>query len=717
MSSLFSELKRRNVVRVGLAYAVVAWLLIQLAGVLEPALLLPDWVDRVVTVFLLIGFPVVLIFAWAFEITPEGIKPTSQVAPDESITNVTGKKLEHTTIALLGLLVVFLVAKPFVFPSDDAAEGVATRGDEPASIAVLPFEDYSEKKDQEFFSKGISEEILNLLAKTNALRVAARTSSFAFAGSDMDIRDIGSKLDVETVLEGSIRKSGPNIRITAQLINVDDGYHLWSETYDRNYADIFKIQDEIATEILAALSVHLLGEVAAPIHVASETTVDMDAYNAYLIGRERLALRTKEDIEAAKVLFDRALSMDPDFAPAHVNVAHALLLLEEYKYGGDGEVKDDVDQVIRQHLDKALALAPNLAEAVGVNGYYQLRRNQYAEAGESFNRAIELNPNYALAYMWRADTAYEQNRFLDMLGDKEKAYALDPMSLEISNGLAFEYRSFWRPRDAERVIERMFALHPEHPLAYDAALENLHAHGRLGEALLTAEQGLLANPDDENLTEWYSWLLLQVGLYDEAAAAGDEFIDFWVHLHNNRFEEARALIDKGLVEDPPEYWAWEGRHWLRRAGDGPADPEYSTFLDMTLAGYEKRNVRWQERCMPELINDLREVGRGDETAGMMARCDQVYEERLKANYLCPCTFFGVVQYTIIDDRLDEAVTRADQWLSNGDSMSYLPHNVIFAKLKDRPEYADLLARNEEQLERQRQIYFAGRDKTTAALSP
>jgi TolB-like protein len=708
MPSLFSELKRRNVVRVGLAYAVVAWLLIQLAGVLEPALLLPDWVDRVVTVFLLIGFPIVLIFAWAFEITPEGIKPTSQVDPDESITGVTGKKLEHTTIGLLGLLVVLLLAKPFIFPSDDTTEVVATGSDGPASIAVLPFEDYSEKKDQDFFSKGISEEILNLLAKTNALRVAARTSSFAFADSEMDIRDIGNKLDVETVLEGSVRKSGPNIRITAQLINVDDGYHLWSETYDRNYADIFKIQDEIAAEILAALSVHLLGEAPVPSHIASETTVDMDAYNVYLIGKERLALRTKEDIEAARILFERALSIDPEFAPAHVNVAHALLLLERFEFGGDGSVNDDVDENIRQHLDKALALAPDLPEAVGVNGYYQLRRNRYAESEESFNRAIELNPNYALAYMWRADTAYEQNRFLDMLGDKEKAYALDPMSLEVSANLTYAYRSFWRPRDAERVIKRMFDLHPGHPLAYNAALENLHAHGRLGEALLTAEEGLLANPDDENLAEWYSWLLLQVGLYDETAAAGDEFTNFWVHLHNGQLQEARALIDKGLIEDPPEYWAREGRHWLRRAGEGPADPEYSTFVDMTLAGFEKRNVHWQERCMPELINDLRDVGRGDETAGMMASCDKVYEERLKANYLCPCSFFGVVQYTIIDDRLDEAVARADQWLSNGDSMSFLPHNVIFAKLKDRPEYAEFLTRNEEQLERQRQIYFAGR---------
>lgn len=377
MSSLFNELKRRNVVRVGVAYAIVAWLLIQLAGALEPALLLPDWVERVVTVFVLIGFPIILMFAWAFELTPDGLKRTRDVDPEESITPRTGKKLEHTTIVVLALLVLFLVGREFMPAPGNDSEQTAASADGPASIAVLPFEDYSEDNDQDFFSKGISEEILNLLAKTNALRVAARTSSFAFGGSDVDIREIGNALDVDTVLEGSIRKSGPTVRITAQLINVDDGYHLWSETYDRNYTDIFKIQDEIATEILTALKVHLLGEETSSYRASAETTANMDAYSTYLIGKERLALRTREDILAAHDLFLQALDSDPEFAPAHVHLAHADLLLEQYQYGGDGEIDPEHDAEIREHLQAAMTLAPNLPEARGVNGYYQLRRNQY----------------------------------------------------------------------------------------------------------------------------------------------------------------------------------------------------------------------------------------------------------------------------------------------------------------------------------------------------
>jgi TolB-like protein/Flp pilus assembly protein TadD len=713
MSSLFNELKRRNVVRVSIAYIVVAWLLIQLAGALEPALLLPDWVDRVVTVFLMIGFPVVLIFAWAFELTPDGIKRTSEVNPEESITPKTGKKLEYTIIASLGLVVVFFLAKEFM-PSPDADDEIVATSTAPASIAVLPFEDFSADKDQDFFSKGISEEILNLLAKTNALRVAARTSSFAFAGSEMDIRDIGNKLDVDTVLEGSIRTAGSNIRITAQLINVDDGYHLWSETYDRNYSDIFKIQDEIAAHILDALKVHLLGEELAPARQDGERTVNLDAYNAYLIGKERLALRTRNDILAGKAKFVEALSIDPDYAPAHVGAAHAGLLLESFVYGGEGRESDEADAEISEHLQRALALAPELPEGFGVRGYHHLQRFRYEEAEVDLNRAISLNPSYALAYTWRSDTAREQTRYLDMLADLEKAYALDPMSLEISERLAFAYRSFWRPKDAERVIARMFDLHPEHPLAYDAALNNLHAHGRLGEAILLAEKGLLANPDDENLSTWKGWLLLQVGLFDEAIAAGDEFVDFNALMLQGRFDQARAILDEGLAGENASYWDFEARVYAREAGDGPTSPEFREHLDASLVEFEKNNVQWRERCITALIGDMRDAGRGDETAGMMARCEQVYEDRIKAGYLCPCSFYGVLQYTILDGRIDEAVERANQWLSNGDSMAYLPTDPIFQLLSDRPEYQEFINRNEAQLARQRQIYLSGRNENSVA---
>jgi TolB-like protein/Flp pilus assembly protein TadD len=705
MSRLFDELKRRNVVRVGVAYVVVGWLLMQAAGALEPALLLPDWVDRVVAVFLMIGFPIVLIFAWAFEITPEGIKPTSMVNPDESITTNTGKKLEHTIIALLVVALLFMGAREFLSGDDESAGRGASAF--PASIAVLPFEDYSEERDQEHFSKGIAEEILNLLAKTNSLRVAARTSSFAFAGSDLDIREIGEKLEVGTVLEGSIRKSGPNIRITAQLINVEDGYHLWSETYDRDYTDIFRIQDEIATSILASLRVYLLGDEEPLATAAAERTINMDAYDAYLIGKERLAKRTEEDIDAAIAKFEQAIAVDPNFAPARVDLVHALLLSERYVYGGNISERDEIDAALLPHLGKALELAPESPEAIAVSGLHHLSRFRYKEAAEAFDKALALNPNYAEAYNWRAETAYEQDRFLDMLADKEKAFSLDPMSLQISADLAFEYRSFWRPKDAERVIERMFELHPDHPLAYGAALENLTSHGRYGEALLLAEQALESDPESENFKGWRGWLLTSLGMVDEAKDLGNEFASFYGFLAEKRFDEAKAILDQELDSEDAELWYGSARDYYLLSGENDVRPKLDEYVELEIAAKEARNLPWRERCDIYLAFALQDMNRPDDYQSIMGECRRKMEERLKAGYFCPCSYFSLVLFTIVDGRLEEGIERADQWLNNGDSSYFLQSEPIFRLLKDQPEYDELIARNAEQIERQKQIYLSG----------
>jgi TolB-like protein/Flp pilus assembly protein TadD len=712
MSSFFAELKRRNVGKVGAAYVVVSWLLIQAAGVLEPALLLPDWVDRVVTVMLLIGFPIVLIFAWAFELTPEGIKREREVDRSQSITQWTGKKLEYWTIAALAAAVVFLAFNQFTGPSQNLAEPDEEAAGLPQSIAVLPFEDFSENKDQEYFSRGISEEILNLLAKTNVLRVAARTSSFAFAGSELDIREIGQKLGVETVLEGSIRKSGSTLRITAQLINVENGYHMWSETYDRNYSDIFKIQDEISGQILAAMKVHLLGEEEAPMEKhAAERTANLDAYDAYLIGRERMANRTQEDLEAARAKFAQAIELDPNFAPARVELAHSLLLLEDWRYGR--LPREETEPLIAEQLETAVALDPDSVEGIAVTGLYHLKRFRYAAAEEWLDRAIALNPNYALAYLWRSETAQEQQRYLDMLADKEKAYVLDPMSLEISAQLAFDYRSFWRPRDAERIINRMFELHPGHPLAYNAALSNLSAHGRNGEAALLVEKAREEHPDDGNFKSWQAWMLTYLGLFDEAEAVGDDEVSYWLALYSNRMESAKSIIDRKLAEERPREWLSYARRYFHQEGGAEGMAKFRQLLETQIASMDENKIPWREECYLYMIDDLTVAGMEENIPTMMAKCDRQYEERLKAQYLCPCSWFNLVAFTILDGRTEEAVQRADEWLNNGDSNPFLHEDPIFSRLSDQPEYPDFIARNQEQIERQQRIYLAGKETKSA----
>jgi len=695
-------------VRVSIAYIVVSWLLIQAAGVLEPALLLPDWLDRVVTVLLLIGFPIVVLFAWAFELTPEGVKLTKDVDPSRSITPITGKKLEYLTIAVLSLVVVFFLIKEYVPMGDQdtqhavaldkpaAAEAVEAEQAATPSIAVLPFEDYSDNADQGQFSRGIAEELLNLLAKTSGLRVAARTSSFAFASSEVDIREIGNKLNVNNVLEGSIRKSGDKIRITAQLIKIDDGYHLWSETYDRDYSDIFKIQDEISAAIIAALKVQLLGGKEQTGGV--ERTHNMDAYSAYLIGKERLALLGKDNVEMALNKFEDSIRIESDYAPAYVALAHAWLILEKEPQGPE---KEEVDLKVIPAIERAIELSPDLSEAIAIRGLHHVYRFRYDEARRDFDRAIELNPNDALAYLWRSETFYEQEKFLDMLADKEKAYSLDPMSIEISDQLAYDYGSFWRPRDADRIIARMFELHPNHERAYRSLSRNLSAHGRYAESALALEEALKYHPDNELFKLWHAWELTTLGLFDEAEAEDLDAVSFWINLHFGRIEKARKLVESVQADTDLPSWVRFGPKraltWELRTEQGIAP--FKSAVAEQINYYQEEGIPWTNSCRLHLLFDMKKAGIEEGVNEMMDKCRKTTEERLKAQYLCPCSWFNLVTFATIDGRIEDAIEHTREWLNNGDSTSLLYMDPVMKEWSDRPEYQEFIERNAEQVKR------------------
>ena len=304
--SFFAELQRRNVVRVGIAYLVIGWLLAQVAELAFDAFGAPDWVLKSVLLILLLGLPLALFFAWVFELTPEGLKLEKHIDRSQSITPQTGRKLDFIIIGVLVVAVGFLLVDKFLLSPSEAPsnEIVAT---ESQSIAVLPFVNMSD--DADHFADGLSEALLNLLAKVPDLKVAARTSSFAFKGRNEDLREVGEVLGVKTVLEGSVQRSGERLRVTAQLIDVDDGFHLWSETYSRQMADIFDIQDEVAGAITESLKLHL-----AP--VSDRPTDSPEAYALYL---EALAQVDTADERYPEVieLLDRAIRIDPNFARAY----------------------------------------------------------------------------------------------------------------------------------------------------------------------------------------------------------------------------------------------------------------------------------------------------------------------------------------------------------------------------------------------------------------
>jgi TolB-like protein len=415
---IIEELKRRNVFRVAGVYAVVAWLLIQIVVAVKAPLHLPGWTDTLVIVLFAVGFPVALILAWAFEMTPDGVKLTANVSEGQSIAAKTGRKLDYAILAGLALVALMIVADRVTPDRKEriAAEGGATSPGgraateiSAASIAVLPFPDLSPAKDQEYFSDGMAEEILNVLAKVDGLNVAARTSSFAFKGQEtLGIPAIAKEPGVRHVLEGSVRKSGDAIRITAQLIDSTSDAHLWSETYDRKLTaeNIFSLQDDIAGAIVAALRDKLglkVGAAAAASPEGAKSTADLSAYDLYL--QARALFQRREHLEEADALLGEAVGRDPGFVDAWALRAAIASLLKEYVV--TDRTYEEFGGLVEDYADRALALNPDNARAIAARANFRMtaawNRALVYDLGPivaDFDRAISIDPRDSSMLNW-----------------------------------------------------------------------------------------------------------------------------------------------------------------------------------------------------------------------------------------------------------------------------------------------------------------------------
>jgi serine/threonine-protein kinase len=411
--NFFAELKRRNVYKVAVAYAIVGWLLVQIATQVFPFLEIPNWVVRLVIALVVIGFPIALVIAWAFEATPEGIKRTEDVD-----LSAASRNKKHVWIYIVVIGAAISVALFFLGRYTAATKQTGPMNAATKSIAVLPFVDLSQAKDQEYFCDGISEEILDTLAKVEGLRVVARTSSFAFKGKSADVSEIGQKLNVQNVLEGSLRREGNRIRVTAQLINARDGFHIWSDTYERELQSVFAVQDEITRAIVDALKVTLA---VAP---AARPQQNTEAYDLYLQGLYLSNKTDEESLRKSLVLFQRALDLDPNFGRAWTGIAKAWLWLAD-AYARPLEAWPKVENA----ASKALALNETDAEAHCYLGDWKriIGGDPRAEQVE-LNRAIELAPNLAIAHMFMAAVHSSECELDEAIKEIQIAEKLDPIS-------------------------------------------------------------------------------------------------------------------------------------------------------------------------------------------------------------------------------------------------------------------------------------------------
>jgi TolB-like protein/lipoprotein NlpI len=488
--TFYTELKRRNVIKVAIVYFAVAWLLLQVSDTLGPALHLPEWFVSAVAFLLILGFPIALVFAWAFELTPDGLKRETKADPAAPSAGSTGKSQNLIVVAALVVVLSYFVIDKFAVDSGrdtgDSSTTVQVDSEQPAenelaetdnSIAVLPFVNMSSDEEQEYFSDGLSEELLNLLARIPELKVAARTSSFSFEGKDLGVPEIASRLNVAHILEGSVRKHGNQLRITAQLIQADNGYQLWSETYDRQLDNVFEIQEDIATAVVGALKITLLGE--API----TRRTDPAAYQLFLEGQYLKRQIEDESLNRAVEAFKKAVEIDPSYVPAWAELA------DTYLWGGrpDGLSHKEADALADQAIQIAIRTDPDYAFTYYVRGVsWFFGKNNFKKGVEDFQRALNLDPDDAFLVAAIGKGAVLTGKFDLAISQYQAALAMEPVVPEFFWYLGRAYLSSGRLDDAEASFRKLSSLSSSYRGNFHLG-ETLFLKGELEAALAVSD--------------------------------------------------------------------------------------------------------------------------------------------------------------------------------------------------------------------------------------
>jgi TolB-like protein/Tfp pilus assembly protein PilF len=497
--SFFSELKRRNVYKVAVAYAVVSWLLIQIATQVFPFFEIPNWAVRLVVLVLITGFPVALVFSWAFEITPEGIKRESEIDPNKSITHHTGRKIVAMTVVFAVIatgLFLFQFLRPKIMRTSELpaiSPALTASVVDPKSLAVLAFANLSNEKSNESFADSVSEELLNVLAKVPGLKVTARTSAFYFKGKDTPIPEIAHQLGVAYVVEGSVRRAGEKVRITAQLIKAADGFHVWSDTFTRELKDIFAVQDEIAGLIAQNLELKLGIKKDRP-------APNPEAYQLYLEAVRLWGLRNEASLTRAEQLLQRAMTLQPDFARAAAAMGF-VLSVRSAELGKDPMIGEGraLNEQSLQWAERALALDPDLAEAYAAKGNVLENLGRWTECKEAYRRSIELDPNFATGHQWYARNLSEEGYIDEAMVEMKRAVELDPLAPRILDNYGAYLTWLGRYPEALAIFDQVLAIQPDSPQARCFKAMALVRAGRAEEGL-TILQTLVQRPDQPEWT-------------------------------------------------------------------------------------------------------------------------------------------------------------------------------------------------------------------------
>jgi len=710
--ALLAELKRRHVLRVAALYAAIAWLLIQVTDVVTEPLGLPAGLLKVVIWLLAIGFPVALIIAWSFELTPEGLKRDTGEELPRLVGVSAGRKFDFAIIAtLVAALGYFVATRPSEGPATSARQGSGTA----RSLAVLPFANLSTSAEDGFFADGLTEELLNLLAGIEGLKVTGRTSSFYFKGRNEDLREIGRKLGVSHILEGSVRRSGPKLRITAQLVSAKDGFHVWSQTYDREFTDVFAIQDEISRSVADALKVRLVSGSTEGPH--ARPVVNAEAYRVYLVARSKVRERGLENTQSAVRLYDEATSLDPTFAGAYAGKALALMLVWfNHGVGDSRTVLADSEKAAR----RAIELDPDSSEAhVALGRVAELSRyvtgdDRRDEARQHFQRALEIDPQSTLALYWLGRFEQETNpvRAIELF---DRAIELDPLEFMAASSRALSLLQSGRADEARAEYERLLEIYPDNATLLRNYADGELITGRVSHALELNARARTAGAD--NWSAWLDarawWLLGDDGKARTALLKLDR---------DNRLQAWQRDTSLAMMERDLER-VLEADRALARDG-GPAIARLAEFAALVWIGKHAEALRLAEQVTPNMtaipptVNGDQQVCGASDLAFVIARLgdpararrlaeaalatwDRSPGLRLPQDHMCRTRLLAVA------GRRDEALAQFEQAVSLGfrDFIDWgfvsIEYDPTLDSLRDDPRFDAQLQRIKDDLARQR----------------
>ncbi len=658
---------------------MTAWLLIQAGDILLGNFGAPDWVFKTLVLVIALGFPIALFVAWFFGAQADRAASMRQGAP-------AGRT--KTVLSVISMLVMTAMALALIWLVWDKFRGeTVVRA---ASVAVLPFADMSSEGDQEYFADGLSEEILNLLAGIRELKVSGRTSSFSFKGKDASITEIGQQLGVAHVLEGSVRKAGDKLRVTAQLIEADEGFHIWSETYDRELNDVFAIQDDIAAAIANQLALSLVDSDGRT--VSADSTDSMEAYDLYLEARRLVQGRSVEGIERARELLDQALELDEEFAPALAESALATLMLSDARITpGDRPLAEAISQA-ESLLERALEIDPRLAEAHAVSGLMHILERDVDAAESALSRALERNPSQSDALNWRAINLRSAGRLREELRARRRLSEIDPLNVSNRFNLVIAHVLAGDEASALDAVERMREDFPDSPWSDLAEFEAMEAFGRLAEADQLARRALESG--NESIRSSASGLKFTLGSYRESMdLIGGEYGVALMAL--GRVDEAVAAARDRAAASPRSLDAAHGvMYILSLAGRHEAVLEY----------YEQRwgGLRALERhfgyddMSAELIPVAAaqyHLGRDEALAETIAHWRERMATPLEQGYDMPYFRWIRASLEALDGRHERAVELLGMAIDAGYRDSQLTNRPALAGLRGHDGFEEVVARN------------------------